>query len=347
MKLPELRVNCLIFLTALSVFVTQAGIYAQGQVSDFSAGQSNGTYSFASATPKTFGELFKGRPQSDSVTATGHLFLPPSSDKVPAVLLLHGSGGIYSAMLGHWPEHFNSAGYAVFSVDSFGPRGVKNTAENQALVPFAADVADAFAALRLLATHPRIDAKRIAVMGFSRGGIAAWRVGVERLIAAQKLAGLRFAAHIPMYSGGCVGEFRLIPKPGVFSKAPMLWVHGDKDDYTPIAPCQDYADRIAKAGTPVEFVVIPGASHKFDDDDTKRHRIHGAQITLEKCPIEIDISNFTAFDRFTGEQLRGEAYQKVLKESCRSTGATVEGNRSHRASATDAALAFLRKVFGS
>lgn len=80
--------------------------------------------------------------------------------------MMHGSGGIYSAMLGYWPEQFNAAGYAVLSVDSFGPRGVKSTATDQSQVPFAADVADAFAALKLLASHPRIDAGRIAIMGF-------------------------------------------------------------------------------------------------------------------------------------------------------------------------------------
>jgi dienelactone hydrolase len=261
-----------------------ATVQAQELVNNFTAGQPSGTYSYASWTPKTLGDLLKGNVQAESTNVTGHLFLSPGSEKAPAVLLMHGSGGIYSAMLGYWPEQFNGAGYAVLSVDSFGPRGVKSTAEDQSQVPFAADVADAFAALKLLASHPRIDAGRIAIMGFSRGGITAWRTGVERLITAQRLAGgLRFAAHVPVYSGGCVGEFRLIANPGVFTKAPMLWIHGDNDDYTAIAPCQDYANRIGKVGTPVEFVVIPGARHKFDDDDTRRHKIPGAQTGLEKC----------------------------------------------------------------
>ncbi len=322
---------------------------AQGQelVHNFANGPGNGVYSFASWTPKTLAELLKGNTQGDSVNITGHLFLPPGDDQVPAVLLMHGSGGIYSALLGYWPELFNAAGYAVLAMDSFGPRAGKSTAENQALVPFAADTADSFAALKLLASHPRVDPKRIAIMGFSRGGITSWRAAVERAIRSQKLAGgLRFAAHIPVYSGGCVGEFRLIAKPGVFTKAPMLWLHGDNDDYTPIAPCQDYADRIAKAGTPVEFVTIQGARHKFDDDDTKRHRINGAQITLEGCPVEIDIATFAAFDRFTGEQLQGENYQAVLKKSCRALGASVEGYRIHRETAAQATIKFLRRVFG-
>ena len=119
----------------------------------------------------------------------------------------------------------------------------------------------------------RIDSKRVAVMGFSRGGIASWRTAVERIITAQRLPdGLRFAAHIQMYSGGCSGVFRLIVKPGVFSKAPELWIHGEADDYTPIGPCRDYAQRIGEAGTPVEFVSLPGAYHKFDSDGQRREQ---------------------------------------------------------------------------
>jgi dienelactone hydrolase len=335
-----------IFSIAIGWAALTTTAQAQDLVTNFTAGQPNGVYSFSSWTPKSLPDLLKGNTLTESVNVTGHLFLPPGSEKVPAVLLMHGSGGIYSAMLGYWPEQFNAAGFAVLSVDSFGPRGVKSTATDQSQVPFAADVADAFAALKLLASHPRIDAGRIAIMGFSRGGITTWRTGVERLIAAQKLpAGLRFAAHVPVYSGGCVGEFRLVAKPGVFTKAPMLWIHGDNDDYTPIGPCQDYADRIGKAGTPVEFVVIAGARHKFDDDDTRRLRIHGAQTGLEGCPIEIDIATFAAYDRFTGERLQGDNYQAVLKKSCRGLGASVEGNRSLREKAAQAAVGFLRKVF--
>ena len=147
---------------------------------------------------------------------------------------------MYKRQLDYWPKQFNAVDMAVFTLDMFGPRGVKSTAEDQSQVPFAADTADAFAALKILATHPRIDSQHIAIMGFSRGGIATLRVAVEKIIASQKLPdGLRFAAVIPTYSGGCNGIFRLVVKPGVFSKAPMLFIHGDADDYTSIGPCQD------------------------------------------------------------------------------------------------------------
>lgn len=335
-----------LFTVSLAIAFISSFVHAQETVVDFSSSPQSGQYSFRSWTPKSVPDLIKGNSSGEGVNITGHLFLPAGGEKVPAVILMHGSGGMYPAMLDFWPKQFNAEGVAVLAVDSFGPRGVQSTADDQSKVPFAADVADAFAALQLLASHPRIDPSRIAVMGFSRGGITAWRTGVERLISAQNLPNeLSFAAHVQIYSGGCVGIFRLIVRPGVFSKAPMLWVHGDADDYCPMAPCQDYAERIGKAGTPVEFVVIKGARHKFDFDDTKLHDLRNAQKTLEKCPIETNIETLISYDRFTGQRLSGDDYETALKKSCRALGASVEGNHDAREKAAQAVTAFLHKVF--
>ena len=175
-----------LILVAVCSFLSM-DVQAQEVIADFKAGPPNGVYAFMSSTPKTLPDLVKPGAPGEPAKIVGHLFLPQSSGKVPAVLLMHGSGGIYSAMLDYWPKLLNAQNIAVFSLDRFGPRGVKSTAEDQSQIPFAADVADAFAALRLLASHPRIDAKRIAIMGFSRGGLASWRTAVERIIAAQQL----------------------------------------------------------------------------------------------------------------------------------------------------------------
>jgi dienelactone hydrolase len=322
------------------------GLQAQAPVTDFKAGQPNGVYSFATTTPKTLVDLVKpGGGSGEAANIVGHLFLPQGTAKVPVVLLMHGSGGIYDAMLNFWPKLLNAQGIGVFALDRFGPRGVKSTAEDQSQIPFTADVADAFAALRLLATHPRIETGHIAIMGFSRGGIATWRAAVERIITAQQLPdGLRFAAHIMIYSGGSTGVFRLIVKPGVFSKAPQLWVHGDADDYCPIGSARDYAQLIGAAGTPVEFVTLPGAYHKFDQDDQHRVFIRGATKTLDDCPLEMDIDTLASYDHRTGERLTGAAYQQAIK-NCGAVGANVQGNTAARDKAGQAAVAFLHKVF--
>ena len=41
-------------------------------------------------------------------------------------------------MLDFYPKTFNAAGFAVFSVDSFGLRGVQSVADDQTLVSVAA-----------------------------------------------------------------------------------------------------------------------------------------------------------------------------------------------------------------
>jgi dienelactone hydrolase len=329
----------------LSALAAQA--QAPEVMASFASAPPSGKYAFTSWTPKTFADLMKGNQSGEGVNIVGHLFLPPGTGKVPAVVLVHGSGGIYNAELDFWPKQFNAAGIAVFTLDMFGPRGVQSTAEDQSQVPFAADTADAFAALKLLATHPRIDAGRIAIMGFSRGTVAALRADVEKIIASQKLPdGLRYAAVIPTYAGACAGIYRLVVKPGVFTKAPILFIHGDADDYTPIGPCQDYADKIAKAGTPVEFVVIEGAHHKFDSDDLRRHYVRGATRIKPDCPLETDIDTGYVYDRTTGTRLQGEAFTAAMK-GCGAVGATVEGSNRARDKAAQAALAFLKKTFAN
>jgi dipeptidyl aminopeptidase/acylaminoacyl peptidase len=90
------------YVRALAAFAGfSAAFIANGQapevVTTFASGASSGRYAFASWTPKTLGEAMQGNKGGDTVNIVGHLFLPPGNDKVPAVVLVHGSGGIHKA----------------------------------------------------------------------------------------------------------------------------------------------------------------------------------------------------------------------------------------------------------
>ena len=78
------------------------------------------------------------------------------------MIILHASGGL-DARNGRWSRLLQQQGYATFQLDYFGPRGV--TADSRKQPTPVRDVAEA---LRLLASHPRVDPKRVAVIGFSR-----------------------------------------------------------------------------------------------------------------------------------------------------------------------------------
>ena len=319
-------------------------------VTDFRSGPGNGIYSYASTSPATVMELLYANRPRPAATAQGQLVLPANAAadaKLPAVVLVHGSGGIYPEQITYWAKLFNDQSIAAMVIDVFGPRGVKSTGEDQSQVPFGADTADAFAALGMLATHPRIDPKRIAVMGFSRGGITVLRSAVTPIANSSGPAGVRFAAHIAMYSGGCAGNLTVSPKPGVFGPAPILFVHGDADDYTYLSDCKTYAQRITAAGTPTEFVTLPGARHKFDVDDTRRINARNNIKTKEGCPLEFDVKELKYRDRRTEEILNQASVASINKDLCADKGASLEGDRKARDAAGKAVIEFLNKVLKS
>lgn len=344
--------NCIFRQRSVGLFGLFLSVAAFAQsvtpMTDFRGAPGNGVYSYASSTPATVMDLIQRSRPRPPATAQGELVLPtnaPSEAKLPAVVLVHGSGGIYPEQISFWAKLLNEQGIAAFVIDVYGPRGVKETGEDQSRVPFAADTADAFAALGMLASHPRIDPKRIAVMGFSRGGITAVRSGVVRIIDGAAPTGLRFAAHVALYSGGCAGSTSVTAKVGVFSPEPMLFVHGDADDYTYMSDCRSYAQRIAGAGTPTELVVLPGARHKFDVNNGRRINLPFNPKTKEACPLEFDIADLKYRDRRNGEPLSQDKVQAIGRDLCVDKGATMEGDRKARDTAGKAVVDFLNKVF--
>src|SRR5262245_36188105 len=61
----------------------------------------------------------------------GELRIPmPGTDKLPGVILVHGSGGL-SALHDRWMQELNRVGVATYLLDSFSGRGIFNTNNDQ------------------------------------------------------------------------------------------------------------------------------------------------------------------------------------------------------------------------
>src|SRR5207248_6258209 len=97
---------------------------------------------------------------------------PPRS--VPAVVLLHGSGGILPSRELTYAPQLARMGVAALVVDSFGARRERGTEflERVLNITETMMLADAYSALRFLASRPEIDPKRIVLTGFSYGAMA-------------------------------------------------------------------------------------------------------------------------------------------------------------------------------
>jgi cephalosporin-C deacetylase-like acetyl esterase len=110
-----------------------------------------------------------------SDTIWGDLFMPEVvSGVVSAMVISHGSSGP-NVNERAWAEMFAGMGVATFVIDHFSGRGIAGTGSDQSQISGPVPAADGLMALRLLATHPRIDPGRIGYIGFSKGGAAQER----------------------------------------------------------------------------------------------------------------------------------------------------------------------------
>ena len=178
------------------------------------------------------------------------LALPDGPGPHPAVIVLHGCGGIRPPLMA-WADRLNSWGYAALLVDSFAPRGVSTVCADQSVTP-ADRAGDVLAAAQFLAGLPTIDGARIGVLGFSHGGSTAAVVTETRFSDLQP--GLIKAA--VDYYGGCGSAER-------HGTVPLLALKGDADDWPPLAPCLAFRDRL-RPDQPFELVSYRGVFHAFD-----------------------------------------------------------------------------------
>jgi dienelactone hydrolase len=187
----------------------------------------------------------------------GYLRRTKGAGPSPAVVLLHGCHGNWARIDERWGKRLASWGYVVLTVDSLGPRGLKNcdgTAPN-----YSSE--DAYRALNFLVRDPFVDPDRVAIIGFANGGRGAL-MSVEHGFLEQASPN-KFRAAIAFYpSCRLKGEMT----------APALILIGERDDWASAKECSNLAEgrddwgisRQKDKGMPIKLMVFPGAYHAFD-----------------------------------------------------------------------------------
>lgn len=198
----------------------------------------------------------KGKPTRIS----GILTLPPGGARVPAIVLVHGCGGVSPPGQYPWAGALNRLGAATLIVDSFRERNVREVCTGLQSVNVASAIADAYHALDFLAANPRIDSSRIAILGASFGGRTAIWTSNDRLRQRYGKGFARFAAHLALYPACYV---TLTDETNI-TGAPIRVFHGTADDWTPIGPCRAHVDRLRQAGKDAALLEYAGARHAFD-----------------------------------------------------------------------------------
>lgn len=270
----------IVLIVVPSLLTTAGAAGAQAVFADLSA-RPLGQVAFHSVTPKSRFELARHGSSLNKTVVWGNLAFPVNANgPVPAMVIAHGSAGVQQKDTERWVPFFNNMGIATFVVDSFTPRNIRRSDEDQSLLDQSANDADAFSALRLLATDPRIDSTRIGVIGFSRGGAVALETAIEPFRRGIILDSTRFAAHIAFYTG-CGLRYWATPSP--MTGAPIMMALAGKDDYTPPQPCIDYANTMKAAGQDVDVHVYEGAYHDFDST-VRYFKFWTNSQTSRNCP---------------------------------------------------------------
>jgi dienelactone hydrolase len=205
-------------------------------------------------------QFLTGDRNGKSTRIGGELRLPSAGTaKVPAVLLVHGSGGVRTN-IDLWATQLVSMGIAAFVLDTFTGRGIVTTSEDQSQLHSLAMLYDSYRALDLLAKHPRIDAARVVIMGFSKGAVAAVYSSLARFHRMHGTPSITFAAHIGFYTP-CNTKFL---DETVTTSKPIRLFHGISDDLVQIGPCRAFTERLLAAGRDAKLTEYPNAWHVFD-----------------------------------------------------------------------------------
>src|SRR5262245_8912455 len=243
----------------------------------------------------------------DATAIEGYVMRPPGDGPFPAIVALHGCGGLWGRSAGElskrhadWGERLVQAGYLVLFPDSFNPRGVTSVcnATNRVVAP-SGRAFDALGAAQWLATQSFVDKDRIGALGWSNGGSTVLH------LVARKNAKPAFAAAVAFYPGCRV----LLERRQWEPRIPLLIQIGEADDWTPAAPCKELAGKSKDA----RIELYPDAYHDFDAPDTPVRERHGVAFSASGTGIvhvgTNEPARRAAIDstmKFFAEQLRAE-----------------------------------------
>lgn len=226
--------------------------------------------------------------QGKAVILSGELVRPQGDGPFPAVVLMHGCGGL-SATVRHGlrkhARHLNESGFVALILDSFGPRNIATGSACETNDRLAAArvyrTTDALDAHAYLAALDFVDADNIFQMGQSNGASVSVR------LAQRKDTAFRGAV---AYYPWCGAFTRWVDR--VDLTAPLLVFGGSADDWTPPAACAALKAR----GADYEVKIYPDAVHSFDLE-IEHQRYQGHLVGYDRAATTDSRKQMLAFLR--------------------------------------------------
>jgi dienelactone hydrolase len=193
------------------------------------------------------------------------LYKPDGNGPFPAVIALHGCGGLAGRSESvlpryrDWAEQLLKAGQAVLLPDSYGSRelGPQCRVKERHVLARRERVADILASRQWLVQQPWAAHDRISLLGWANGASALlWAVRPQ---LSSRSVGPDFRSAVAFYP-----DCRISAGLGWSARVPTLVLIGAKDDVSSPPACRQMIDGAHGRSALVHIVVYPGAYHDFD-----------------------------------------------------------------------------------
>jgi dienelactone hydrolase len=249
------------------------------------------------------------------------LYLPAEAapeKPVPLMIILHGSGGTWGGRGARQAQFLNRHGIGALLIDTFRSRGL--TKKDKYIrrlmkVNFPDQLADAFAALEALQSHPLVDGGRIGVMGYSMGGTSSILAAYESLAGASSKSKLRFALHVGFYAP-CIIQ----PQNSKRTGAPIVGFWGELDKATPKSRSDKAFAEFKRQAGAVETRWFTGAAHGWNG--LKPARFYPEVPNFAPCDYLINLDG-SVTERTAGLSSDTDKMFIVNSERCISFGYSI------------------------